>query len=152
MVRSKINDQIQEENKIVKLMQDQKEGQERIEKTLEEQKGKQEQMIILVETQQEEQKEISKAMDDNFKTVEDRLTAMESYDCSDYQYVEQTGQGNQTNEITGDKDGTNVKRLPCKCGRLIKIIHTMKTKESNGNSREETWEHNYNAKCWQISI
>ena len=210
MVKSKINDQIQEENKIVKLMQDQKEGQDRIEKTLEEQKGKQEQMNILIETQQEnqrvlgepidsqmklyedkresehlskmklfekqktgqerietilenqkqkqeqmseliehhqeEQKEISKAMDENIKTIEDRLTPMESYDYSDYHYVEQTGQDNQTNEINVDKDGANVKCLPCKCGRLIKIIHTMKTKEKNGNSREETWEHNYNTK------
>ena len=169
MVKSKINDQIQEENKIVKSMQDQKEGQDRIEKTLEEQKGKQEQMNILIETQQEhqrvlgetidsqmklyednretehlskmklfekqkygqerieiilenqkqkqeqmselienhqeEQKEISRAMDENIKTIEDRLTAMENYDYSDYQYVEQTGQDNRANEIKLIKTG-----------------------------------------------
>ena len=103
-------------------------------------------MNILIEAQQEEQKEISTAMDDNIKTIEDRLTAMESYDYSDYQYVEQTGQGNQTNEINVDKDGTNVKCLPCKCGRLIKSNSHNENKETNGNSCEETWEHNYNTK------
>ena len=146
MVKSKINDQMQEENRIVKLMQDQKKGQERIENTLENQKQKQEQMSELIENHQEEQKEISRAMDENIKTIEDRLTAMENYDYSDYQYVEQTGQNHRANEIKVDKDGADIKCLPCKCGRLIKIIHTMKTKENNGNSREETWEHNYNTK------
>ena len=77
-------------------------------------------MNILIETQQEEQKENSKAMDENIKTIEDRLTAMENYDYSDYQYVEKTSQGNQPNEIKVDKDGTNVKCLPCKCGRFDK--------------------------------
>ena len=46
-------------------------------------------MSELIEHHQEEQKEISKAMDENIKTIEDRLTAMESSDYSDYHYVEQ---------------------------------------------------------------